>query len=320
MIKVCTIKPMSYTPFGGFSDLDIPYLESVGIIMITNPKEADVLVAQNRKHLLPYFYKFRKTKKYLIYTNEPRFDTSFESTRKELLGYLTCHVMNVYTGDVFVSPFCFHAQLITDELELLSNDFCLSNKKIVGLMSYYEGTEAPSLIKDNEDRDLIKKRSEIALQGYKIGVFDIYGKGWEKGISKEDSRSGDWVKRKKELLKEYNFNLCFENTASARYITEKIWDSIDNYCLPIYYGRHTEIYDYFPSNSFIDYSDFKNPKELFSCIEHMTDSEYIQRMNACIEVYQNIASKGESFARQERIKALDAIAQKLNIMMLTKKV
>lgn len=302
---------MSYTPFGGSNAIDIPYLKSAGITIITNPKEADVLVAQNRKHLVPYFYTYRRQKEYLIYTNEPRFDTSFAQVRKEVLGYVTCHIMNLYTGDVFVSPFSYHAHLITKNLEVLPPDFKLPNKKVVGLMSYYKGMEAPVLMKDGEDRDLIKRRSYIALEGHKMGVFDIYGKGWGDGISKEDSRSGDWVQRKKELLENYHFNLCFENTATARYITEKIWDSIDNYCLPIYYGKHTQIYDIFPKDSFIDYSDFKNPKELFEFIDQMTTSTYIKRMNACIKVYQEIASKGELFVHQERKKALDAIANKL---------
>ena len=66
--------------------------------------------------------------------------------------------------------------------------------------------------------------------------------GWPKGVSKEDSREGDWVERKKQLLDNYHFNLSFENTAAYNYMTEKIWDSIENYCLPIYYGKHTNVY------------------------------------------------------------------------------
>tara|TARA_R110002051_G_scaffold193682_1_gene262010 strand:- start:7452 stop:7652 length:201 start_codon:yes stop_codon:yes gene_type:complete len=66
MIKVCTIGAMHYTPFGGFHEMDIPYLESQGIQIIKEPKAAEVLVSQNRKHLKRYFLKHRNKKKYLI--------------------------------------------------------------------------------------------------------------------------------------------------------------------------------------------------------------------------------------------------------------
>ncbi|WP_445955317.1 glycosyltransferase family 10 domain-containing protein [Yeosuana sp.] len=179
--------------------------------------------------------------------------------------------MNVYTKDVFVSNLTFHAGSINKKLDLVPNDFELKTKKVIALMSYYKGIKSESLIKDGNNIDLISLRTKIALFGNDLGFLDIYGKGWPIGVSKEDSREGDWVNRKKELMSNYNFNLCFENTATFNYTTEKIWDSIENYCLPVYYGKHTNVYELFPENSFVDYSNFKNPEELFKFIYEITN-------------------------------------------------
>ncbi|GGG28002.1 hypothetical protein GCM10011344_31000 [Dokdonia pacifica] len=302
---------MPYTPFGGFNPIDIPYLESKGIYVVKDIKQADVLVGGHRKFLKPYFRKYLNKKKYVIWTQEPRFDVSFKPVRRELFGLVSCHIMNLYTEDVFVSPLSFHAQLIQQELETLPDDFTLPNRTVVGLMSFFKGEKTEAVYKNGEDIDLIKTRTQIALAGQDEDSFHVYGRGWPEGVSREDSRSGDWVTRKKALLEDYYFNLCFENTSTKNYVTEKIWDSIENYCLPIYYGKHNGIYELFPKDSFIDYSTFNNPKELFSFIDGLSNKEYIDRMNNCIKVYQSIQSKGESFAHGERQKSLEAIADKL---------
>ena len=88
-------------------------------------------------------------------------------------------------------------------------------------------------------------------------------------------------------------------------MTEKIWDSIENYCLPIYYGKHTNAYEVFPKNSFIDYSIFDSPEELFEFIDKISNEEFVIRMNRCIQVYNSICEKGEKFVKEERRKMLE---------------
>ncbi|NRB06573.1 MAG: hypothetical protein HRU34_04055 [Richelia sp.] len=71
------------------------------------------------------------------------------------------------------------------------------------------------------------------------------------------------------ILQKYYFNLCFENTNWPNYCIEKIWDSIQGGCLPIYYGKGNRVYDDFPRNSFLDYSDFYRRDLLFDYIHDM---------------------------------------------------
>ncbi len=179
-------------------------------------------------------------------------------------------------------------------------------------MSYYNGVETQPLMREGKNIDLINLRSTIAMEGFKRTKVDIYGRGWPSGVIIEDSRGGQWKGPKLEILKSYNFNLCFENTIASNYITEKIWDSIAGYCLPIYYGEGNNIYELFPENSFVDYSKINNPLKLFNYISEMTEAEYILRLNKCINVYNSISqSQSESFVWGNRKHSLDKIILKL---------
>ncbi|WP_397303662.1 glycosyltransferase family 10 domain-containing protein [Nonlabens ulvanivorans] len=309
-IKVFTSGNMKWTPFGVFNPDDIPFLNSHGITIVPNVKNADIIVSQNLKHLKKFLLKYSFTKKFLLWTNEPRFDTTNGQIKNMFLGLSRVHIMNVYNQQVFHSTTPFNYSFFRSSLDLLPADYKLENKKVVALMSFYKGLQTENVMIHGIDVDLIKKRTEIALYGNKINAIDVYGKGWPDGISLEDSREGDWSTRKRDLLNPYHFNLAFENTSALNYITEKIWDSIENYCLPIYYGDNG-IYDLFPQDSFIDYSQINNPKTLFEIIENMSDQEYMTRLNKCIEVYQHFHSKDESFFVKERNISLENIVHTL---------
>lgn len=43
---------------------------------------------------------------------------------------------------------------------------------------------------------------------------------------------------KKEYLKQFNFNICPENSDSYGYVTEKVFEAIASGCIPIYWGSH----------------------------------------------------------------------------------
>lgn len=313
-IKLYKASSFKYTPFENFEEGDLAYLNQNNIVIVTNVNEANVIISQNLKFLKKYFWRALFGKQFLIWTVEPRFDTHFKSSKKYLFGLFKCHFMNIYTKDIFVTNISIHRKRINKTLELLPEDFSLNSKKIVVLMSYYKGTEAPSLIYNGENIDLIALRSKIALEGNKKNLIDIYGKGWPKGVSIEDTRDGDWGTSKISILNKYNFNLCFENTAAHNYMTEKIWDSIENYCLPIYYGKNTNVYEIFPKNSFIDYADFKSQEELFNFINNISSEEFVTRMNKCLKVYNSISEKGMSLVKEERKKTLDKIVEKLFCM------
>jgi hypothetical protein len=62
-----------------------------------------------------------------------------------------------------------------------------------------------------------------ALQ--KIGKVDLFGAAFNNP-----------VKDKMEILKQYKFNLCFENDLYPGYVTEKVFESWEAGCIPLWWG------------------------------------------------------------------------------------
>jgi alpha(1,3/1,4) fucosyltransferase len=319
MINIFKIGHLPYTPFDqNFSKDDLFYLNKMGVETTTNKNIADVFIAGNHRSLKTFILKNPGRKNYLIWSQEPRFSTISSSTYCPFLIYPKVHVMNIYTGDVFVSNVTYQEQRFINNPKLvrLKKDFKLLNRKVGALMSYYNGGKTSKLIIKGNNIDLIKKRSDIAHYFLSKKMIDIYGQGWPNGVSIEDSRFEDRHKRKKDILYNYNFNLCFENTVYQNYITEKIWESIENYCLPIYYGGlNSSIYEIFPENSFIDYSKFKTPQDLLIFIEEMSSKKFIERLNMCIEVYNSFCDKPKSFWNNIRTRKLNNIVRRLDVIV-----
>ena len=291
MLKICTSAPsLKYTFF------EKPdFLAENGIKVVSEASQTDLVVGGTLKSLLKYILRFGHSKKYLLWTLEPRFSKHF--TPEITYPFLPAvHVMNIYTGilldNYFWVPYNLESLCFKEVLEF-------KNKKVVSLMTYQAGSQW-KFIYQGVDLDLCNLRTEIALDGYRKGILDIYGRKWPDGIKLGQSRGGNWRKKKQDILSGYHFNLCFENTNWPYYCTEKIWDSIRGECLPIYYGKGNKIYEDFPKNSFLDYSDFDSPKSLFDYIQKMNIDEFNMRMKLCIQALNRALTKcKEGQVRQE---------------------
>lgn len=149
-------------------------------------------------------------------------------------------------------------------------------KKSVGLITYPNGGSLGT-----------QERLSIALNGYQSGVLDIYGKGWPNGISKGNSRDGEWWNSKPGILEQYDFNLAMENCCEPYYVSEKLWDSIVNGCLPIYKDNST-IYETFPKDSFLDIANYTSYDKLWEHIEAMSLEEWNKRYFACWDAMETL--------------------------------
>jgi hypothetical protein len=255
MIKIHRISSMGDTPFNRkpVAQKDRQILEENKIVFTEKIEESDILISQNANTLIRYRCTFGFRKKFLLWTPEPRQDSHLRDKIRGFLLYPDIHVMNVYTGSIFTNnftfPFCdnfFRDYWKIDPLDFLNEENCpYINRKIAILASYRNDKQFDLKVK-NKNIDLSCLRSQIALKGHDLGIMDIYGGSWPEGVSISNSRLGQWYEVKKEILKNYNFNLCFENTNYDYYCTEKIWDSIRYGCLPIYYGNGNRIYEDFP--------------------------------------------------------------------------
>jgi hypothetical protein len=82
-----------------------------------------------------------------------------------------------------------------------------------------------------------------------------------------------------EFLRQYKFNIAFENRSLAGYTTEKIVDPMVARCLPIYWGD-PDIAEHFNPRSFLNRSDFPNDEELIDKIIELDqdDAKYLEYM------------------------------------------
>lgn len=101
--------------------------------------------------------------------------------------------------------------------------------------------------------------------------FDLYGPDWHGYRSWKGSVAGKW-----EVLKNYRFNICYENMHNQHgYITEKIFDSFVGGCVPVYWGA-SNITDYVPANCFIDRRNFRSDEELYAFLKRIDEQTYDQ--------------------------------------------
>ncbi len=299
---------------------DLAYMRQKGIQFVANGKDYHVAVTEKfgRRGLFHYARRPGGRRPILIWTDEPRYDTRFKSICRGYGLLPDLHVMNVYTGDVFVSNYRFAR--LGNELPLLTHDNFrdFQNKKTIALMTYREGDAKWSLKRQGHELDLCTKRCRIALEGYRLGTMDICGQHWPSHVkiiensrrSNEPYGFGTWWERKRALLSGYHFNLAMENTIAPNYTTEKFWDSIACGCLPIYTSEGNRIYNDLPRNSFLDYDQLGSPQRLFDKIQAMTPEEFRQRMNACIDAANRAVQ--ENLPQQAHRRMLDNIVERLH--------
>jgi hypothetical protein len=134
--------------------------------------------------------------------------------------------------------------------------------------------------------------------------LDLYGSGWTSSIKKNNfvkkvlntiqknfykfvgykpypSYKGS-IKLKSDVLGNYKFSICYENSFEYGYITEKIFDCFMSGCVPIYWGA-PNIEDYVPKTCFIDRRKFKSHQELYNFMKNIDESEYLKYQNSITE-------------------------------------
>lgn len=268
------------------------FLEEQGFVFTDNAEECDLFLSRSLENLRPYIKKHENKKKYLVWTHEPRYDRHF-SKKVYVENNIEVNIMNAYTDEIYVNNYFYCKLEKMNPINLHS--FERLKGRLIVMLATCKSPE--SLVKDGVELDLIKIRNSIAFFGYNLSKVEIYGPGWEGDMAIEDSlkvarqQGIGYYDRKLQIMKQYHFNLCFENTNYKYYCTEKIWQALEANCLPIYYGKGNAIYEDFPPNSFLDYSDLNKPELLLEYVNNMSIDEFNQRMNRCIATVNAILSK-----------------------------
>jgi hypothetical protein len=225
------------------------------INIVKNYKNADIIIGFTENLIKKFISRHHtlRNKKYVLFSNSTKDKITFKN--KDIYVYNT---ENVFYTNIFHN---FINNKI-DLLEEVNDDF---NRKILILGNY-----------EKNNNNLGTVLSNIAIYGYKVNMVSIYGENWPKGIVKDN-------KTALQSMKEHNFCLSFEKKYEKYNVSSLFWQSIQNYCIPVYYGSES-LYEIFPKNSFIDINDYKSHKDLFHFIKSIPDYEFISRLNKCIEI------------------------------------
>jgi hypothetical protein len=126
----------------------------------------------------------------------------------------------------------------------------------------------------------------------KIGVVDLYGKGWDRWWSRSSMWLPYWRNRsllmsiykgkcdsKFEVLQNYEFCLCFENMRMDGYITEKIFDCLYAGTIPLYLGA-SDILDYIPEDVFVNCRKYSTWTEMWKDVVSISPERINKMRNA----------------------------------------
>jgi len=97
---------------------------------------------------------------------------------------------------------------------------------------------------------------------------------------------GSRVKDKLAFMRDYKFNIAFENSSYPGYTTEKIFEAMLTSCLPIYWGNPLIQRDFNP-RSFLNYFDFTSEEALIEEIIRIDNDDNLYREYLSQPCYHN---------------------------------
>lgn len=203
--------------------------------------------------------------------------------------------------DLFDKIFTYQSDLIDNKKFFKTNySFDFKKKLLEFDESNRDNNNLSTMIVGNKKlkhkNELYSKREEIIkwFETNHIDHFDLYGIGWNKinilnrividynnfGFIKNylpnyyKTYKGS-INNKSDVLKKYKFSFCLENAKDIKgWITEKIFDSLFNGCIPIYLGD-LEVENYIDKSCFINLRDYKHLDDLFNFMNTIDDNDYL---------------------------------------------
>jgi len=211
------------------------------------------------------------------------------------------HTKKILQSNLFDLVLTWDDQMVDDKYFLkynypnpklkVTNIVDFKDKKFITMINGYKFS------KYNKAGELYTKRIE-ALNYFSDKDCDLYGTGWSQ--CKDKKIIGIYkgkVAAKNEILKNYKFSICFENSSNEYgAITEKIFDCFAAGCVPIYWGA-PNVEKYIPKGCFIDFRNFDAYDDLYNFLnvmDEVTYSQYIDSIKAFMlsKEYDNFNTVG----------------------------
>lgn len=310
MVRIFRPKNTSFS-FESFFSKKMLRINSIYIV--DQPKDSDFICCALFRELVPFINEFGSSKKYLIWCNEPVWMLPEVHDYATLQSYcmqefgVTIGVMSYQSdffrkvSDIFLGSYAYKP---VDSPPVPLSE---RSSKVIYLAAARD-TDYFERSVQSDFTSLNRYRTRLALDMHSKGCIDIYGKYWPSGVSIGVSRSGDWVNTKLEIIKNYKFCLSLENTVAPGYISEKIFQPISTWTLPIYFGgRNSTIYSIFPKNSFIDVSEYSHFSNLIDYLNSMSDTEFFDRLNILRDISYGLFIDGQEMGRRRSLMINDLL-------------
>jgi len=279
----------------------ISLLGDGGVSILQRPFFAEIIVVPTKREAIK-FQQIFPFKRFLLYADDPRLDRQESNLLYRPSPLNSVHIMNVFTGDVFIDNYAFcntHQIGNFPCLNPVSEDHFLSRERQIATMMSYSTSmlAAPS---PPHGTNLHKLRVDIISYAHRNDFGKVMGGGWpqeffavESGYAAEvrGEIQESWSIVKLRWLSRFWFNLCFENTLAPHYVTEKIWHAIMAGCVPVYYGRGSTISTSFPKGSFVDYTDFNSPKKLVQYLLELSATQACEIYNAGVAAFNKMLKR-----------------------------
>ena len=138
--------------------------------------------------------------------------------------------------------------------------------------------------------DLYRTRMEVLTHLSHETDFAFYGAGWmERLPGQSKDAHARLIQRyegapadKHEVLRNFKFCLCIENTSFPGYISEKLIDCLFAGTIPVYLGA-PDVERYVPPGIFIDMRDFDNYADLVRRLRSVDAEEALEMRRAASE-------------------------------------
>jgi len=151
----------------------------------------------------------------------------------------------------------------------------------------------------------IPYREDFFRQLSKYKKIDAPGKSMNNMASIDSLYQGDIWNSKRLFLGEYKFTIAFENYSYPGYQTEKLYDAMREFSLPIYCGD-PNVANIFDTKSFLDYNSFvpHKPKKIINLLEQYSQPDFKDiRPQFYNDPVTRIKRKLKSIGRQIKMKS-----------------
>lgn len=225
---------------------------------------------------------------------EPYWSSSFDKNLlekcKKIITYQpekynferTIHTPYIGQHRLFDTPYHGEPITIPGTTKNLYNSKFQKDKKLSIIINYHsDAYNHPSNEASYNMRDMLVRKlfaSDID--------FDMFGKEW----NTHDKRYKGYISNKIEGLKNYEYSICLENSATSGEITEKFMDAIFCNTIPIYNGNKDVEVFYPNSCEYLDYdgSEIQRIKSIINSNKTYENYDFENTKNLYLNKYNPI--------------------------------